>query len=245
MCRLLARIGIEPGDIDYYFSEVDRPFKSFSKEHGHGWGIGWYESDTPLIYKEGLIEKGNSDNFEFERVKDINSKIIIIHLRKTKSEEKYAKNAQPFKYKNWIFVHNGGVNKNEVYKILNDKFKKSITSGSGIDTYTDSELYFLIIMQEYEREGNIIDAIRRSIKKVKRFGNYTGLNFIMSDGKSLYVFRDAGCKQDYYSLFYLKRDTNDIVICSEKLTFREGWRSIELGTFIKISPDLDVKFETL
>ncbi len=244
MCRLLAKIGIETGDIDYYFSKADKPFRSFVKEHGHGWGIGWYENDNPNIYKEGLIEKGDSGNFEFERVKEVESKIIITHLRKTKSADKYTKNAQPYIHKNCIFAHNGSVNKREIYKILETEHRNSITSGDDIASCTDSELYFLMIMQEYERDGDITEAIKNVINKVKEFGGYTGLNFVMSDGRNLYSYREASRKKDYYSLWYLKRGKGDVVICSEKLTSGESWTKIELDTLVKISPDLNIELES-
>ncbi len=252
MCRLLGKIADNTTDVVFPFFNADRPFKSFIKEHGHGWGIGWYKNGIPKIFKEGLSEKGSADYYEFNKVKEVKSKIIIAHLRKIKSEYKFNINSQPFRYKNWLFAHNGGINKERVFNILEERCRKLITSGTNLDSYTDSELYFLMIMQELDKRGNILNAIKETINKIKMFGDYTGLNFLLSDGEQLYAFRDASRKHDYYSLFYIKRDVNQInnsekavLICSEKLTYKEQWEEIKLGSLIIVEPDLSIHKKTI
>ncbi len=88
-----------------------------------------------------------------------------------------------------------------------------------------------------------------------------GLNFLLSDGRSLYAFRYSKYNRDYYSLFWLKRDSAEpgpleylsdetsalihskslrgektVLVCSERLT-EENWKEIKVGTLLVVSPN--------
>ena len=115
------------------------------------------------------------------------------------------------------------------------------------------EVYFLLLMQNIEKNNNTIDAIKKGIEQVKKCNEYKGLNFILTNGKEIYAYRDANNNKEKYSLYYLKRIKNEnplfesksektkqilsskllnnekaILICSEKLT-DEKWILIELN----------------
>jgi len=225
MCRLLAKISKAKTSISYYFFDADKkPFKDFLSEHKDGWGIGWYSGKNPKIFKEGADDVGS---YSFDRVKDIKSKIILCHLRKASEGANISKNSHPFVYQNWIFEHNGFVGKEYILRCLNDKYKNLLLGE------TDSEAYFMLIMQFYEETQDILKAIRKTIELVKK-EEFKGLNFILSDGEKIYAYRDANVRNkefyDYYSLNYLVKK-KEIIFSSEPLT-KENWNPLKLGELV-------------
>jgi len=256
MCRLFGVIANKPVDIEFSFFKADTPFKDFSKKNPDGWGIGWYENDGPKVFKEAFLD---NKEYNFDKVKTVKSKIIISHVRLATRGNKTLKNTHPFVYENFIFAHNGSVDRENILAYLNPEFKEKI------EGETDSEAYFMLIMQFMSETKNIIDSIQKAVKIIKK-STYSGLNFIMSDGNSLYAFRDAKVNKNYYSLYYLERKPSNyssfeymseetkqmiksklllgeeaVLICSEPLTKGENWKPLELGELIMVDRNLKIK----
>lgn len=233
MCRLLAKTSKHSGNLSYLFFKADKPFTSLSKRHHDGWGIGWYKNNKPKLYKEGLDEV---KKYSFEKAKTINSDILIAHLRKASAHingYKIQENTHPFIYKKYIFAHNGSFDHKKVMKYLKTKYKKLIKGN------TDSEVYFLLLMQNLEKSMDIVKALKNTLLIIKKYA-YRGLNFLLSDGKTLYAYRDASVKFSYYTLYYIiKKD--EILICSTPLTKKDDWKLIKLKELLIINKNLDFK----
>jgi len=255
MCRLFGVIANKPVDIEFSFFKADTPFEKFSESNPHGWGIAWYENSTPRVFKEGW--KGGK--YSFNRVREVKSRIIISHVRYATHGEKTDVNAHPFIYDRFAFAHNGSVNRKKIISHLDESLVNAIQGE------TDSEAFFMLIVQSFRSEKDIIEAIRNSVDIVRRY-EYSSLNFLLSDGTSLYAFRDARRNESYYSLYYLERDPNKyqpfeymseetkqllrsksllgekaVIFSSEPLTKGESWREIEIGELIVVDEDLNVK----
>lgn len=256
MCRLFGVIANKPVDIEFSFFKADTPFKEFSKRNPDGWGIGWYENGKPKVLKEAF---SNNKEYDFDKVKTIKSRIIISHVRLATRGSKNYENTHPFVYENFIFAHNGSVDRENILTHLKPEFKEKIKGE------TDSEAYFMLIMQFMSETKNIIDSIQKAVKIVKE-STYSGLNFIMTDGNSLYAFRDAKLNEDYYSLYYLERNPSNyssfeymseetkqmirsklllgeraVLISSERLTKGENWKALELGELIIVDHNLKIE----
>jgi len=252
MCRLFGLIA--NGDVDITFSmlEAGNGFKHLARNNPDGWGLGWYENGKARIYKkEGSAL--NSDEFD-SKVKEINSNIVIAHVRKASSGCSRQENSHPFEYKNWIFAHNGTVNKDRLLKLLKPPFSNDFTSDP-----IDSEIYFRLIMQYIQGDNNPVKGIIGAVEKA--IGDDAGANFVLSDGESLYGFRKGR------SLFCLDRDsdiplearsaeTNALIeskrcarekaflISSEKLT-DEDWQEVGEGELIVVDKNLKVTREKI
>lgn len=76
---------------------------------------------------------------------------------------------------------------------------------------------------------------------------HKAINFILSDGKTLYAYRDASSDvshfHHYYSLNYLKKK-DELVISSEPLT-EENWHLLSLGELLIIDKNLKTKIANL
>lgn len=240
MCRLLGIISKKKVSVENLFFNTNKPFKDFSCKpigyggyiHGDGWGIGWYENNKPEIFKEG---KDEVKEYNFNKVRKIFSNIIVSHLRKASEGAKTSKNAHPFVYNNWIFAHNGFITRDKLLQLLDNKFKKIIEGD------TDSEVFFLLIMQEYEKTNSIPSALKNVLKMIKKHP-YKGLNFILTNGKQVYAYRNASPEvkemYDYYSLNYLI-NKEDIIVSSEKLS-QEDWNEVKIGELLEINNQLKI-----
>jgi len=240
MCRLFGSISRKPTGISYWFFDArPHPFKDFSEPppinggpHDDGWGIAWMAGDKWEIFKEGKREK-----YDFSMINGLKSKLFIVHLRRaSKGFDTTKENAHPFQYKNWVFAHNGGVEGENLLKHLD------VTYQAAIQGKTDSEIFFLIIMQFYEETGDLKKALQKSVELVKETG-YRALNFLLSDGRSLYAYRAVNpnfeAKNDYYSLHYL-RERDSVIFGSDPLDDDRPWKSIGLGELIEVSADLEL-----
>ncbi len=240
MCRLLGLISKKSVKADYWFFDAETPFKDFSEKkinkgpHNSGWGIAWLENNKWNVFKEG---KDDVKRYSFDRIRDIKSKIIIIHLRHASVGKESWKNAHPFTYNNYVFAHNGGVARKKVINYLTEKFKKQIK------TDDNSEVYFLLIMQFFQETKDIIEAIKKALNIVKKY-KYRGLNFLMSDGENLYAFRDVNPRHkdlyDYYCLNYLLKN-KQVIVSSDPLTKDDSWVPVNLGELLIVDKNMSIK----
>jgi len=253
MCRLLGLVANKPVDIEFSLQR----FKEFATDNRDGWGIGWYENNFPMVFKQGISAKDKKSQLP-NLSKEVRSKIIIAHVRKGTGAPPSEINSHPFQYKNWIFAHNGSVDRDYLLSLLKDEYIKELKGE------TDSEAYFYWILQCVVESRDVIEGIKKAIDKVTR-KSYMGLNFLLSDGKSLYSFRYSRCSEDYYSLWLLKREPSEsgplefesqetkallhskslkgeraVLVCSEPLT-KEKWEKIKFGNLLIIQPDLNTK----
>lgn len=258
MCRLLGMIANKSVDLEF---SLER-FKEHSADNPDGWGIGWYENNSPKVFKQGIPAKAKDSKLH-TLSKEVLSKIIIAHVRKRTGTEPSERNSHPFKYKNWLFAHNGSVDRGYFFSLLRSEYKNELKGE------TDSEVYFYWILQNIENYGDALTGIKEAIKKIIQ-RDYSGLNFLLSNGKSLYAFRYSSRSHSYYSLYKLKRDHSErgplelksektkallrskslkgekaILVCSEELTREEGgsWEEVKLGNILIITSDLSMKEE--
>jgi predicted glutamine amidotransferase len=265
MCRLFGLIANKPVDMDYSLHNAERkPFKKYIEGNHDGWGIGWYEGETSKIFKQAFEGKDiEKYNFNYGKQDTPISKIFISHVRHGTNGGIAENNSHPFSYSKYIFAHNGGVKRDHILNHLTPKYKNEIKG------LTDSECYFLLIMQNLEKDKeDMIQAIRDTIQIVKE-AKYSGLNFLLSDSTNFYAYRDCAHSQEYYSLYYTFRnpdanlgpiqlaseETNmmmhskclngekAVIICSERLTNEqwENWEPIGIGELLAIDSKLHIK----
>lgn len=251
MCRLLGLVANKPVDIEFSL----RRFTEFSTYNPDGWGIGWYENNSPKVFKQGISAKDRESQLPHLSM-EVRSKIIIAHVRKGTGTPPSEVNSHPFQSRNWLFAHNGSVDRGYLFSLLRDDYK------NGLKGKTDSEVYFYWILQCIEESKDVIEGIKKAVNKITS-RSYSGLNFVLSDGKCLYSFRYSSNSKDYYSLWKLKREPSEsgplefesqetkallhskslkgeraVLVCSEALT-KEKWEKIAFGGILIIEPDLN------
>ena len=250
MCRLLGVIANKPVDLEFSL----RRFKKLATWNPDGWGIGWYQKGKSRVFKEG-ISAVESNKFPILS-REVRSNIIIAHVRKGTEGEPSEKNSHPFGSQNWIFAHNGSINKECLLSYLSEE-EKSELKGE-----VDSKVYFYWLLQCIGESKDVVKGIRKAINKIIE-SDYTGLNFLLSDGNSLYAFRYSKDSRNYYSLYKLRREPSTlepveylseetgllirskslkgekaVLVSSEKLTEDEEWEEIGFGNLLVVNSDL-------
>lgn len=253
MCRLFGLIANQPVDLVFSFLSGVKTLKDLSNENPDGWGVGWYDDELPRCFKEPLPAH---ESLSYPReAKTIRTQIAVAHVRKATTGEMTLENCHPFCWNSWIFAHNGSIKRDVLFALLTESRRKAV-QGS-----TDSEVLFHLLLQNIENEDDVIKGIRKGVEKASQF-SYSSLNFILSDGISLFAYRDAAKRHGYYSLYYLIRNPTmagplsalsdetrmllnskslagekAALICSEKLT-DENWAQIPLRTLVIFNKSL-------
>ncbi len=122
--------------------------------------------------KEGKIIE--LEKFLSENKDDLNSSIGISHTRWATHGEPNEENAHPHcdPDNKMAIVHNGII---ENYKVLRNQLEKK---GYLFKSQTDTEVLVMLIHYYYQKDKNIVNALRKSLKKVE--GTY-GLALLHSD----------------------------------------------------------------
>ena len=232
MCRLFG--AISPGGVDAEtpFFKAAHPFKDFSETNRDGWGMGWYERRKPRIFKEGADEM---KKYHFERVRGIRSPVMIAHVRRIQPGENGRRmniDAQPFSCGDYIFAHNGDADWKNIASRLAPETKKRLTSTN------ESEMFMMLIMQFVEGGMETVEAIGTAVRAAKET-RYTALNFLLSDCKHIYAYRDASCNKGWFSLCWTRRD-GEIWLSSEPIMDGK-WNDLEMGELVRAGMDLSVE----
>ena len=117
------------------------------------------------------------------------------HIRAASSGAIERNNAHPFKYKNWLFKHNGYLSHFSVLK-RDLQFEIGLEFFNCLKGTTDSEILFLLALS-YGLEDNPKLAIEKLISRLREVCEKNKVPFelvmscALSDGKSLYTMRFA------------------------------------------------------
>lgn len=260
MCRLLGVIASKPVDLSYSLPR----FAELGRCNPDGWGMGWYDQpQKPRLCKEPLPAHCSRERGALRH--EAFSPIFICHVRMATAGAVAKENCHPFAFRNWLFAHNGSV-----HSPTRERLRKALepVHCEAIAGETDSEVYFHWLVQNIEQAGgDVPSGVAAALREIS---DYTGLNFILTDGLSLYAYRNASANRGYYSLYYLSRppvergpfstqataeiealihskalnNESAVLVCSEKLT-KENWQEMRLGHLLAISPALQVSLHPM
>jgi len=247
MCRLLGIVANR--EVYFEFSLIgnaERNLRNQSIYNPDGWGIAVFREDEPIIEK--APKKAEEDKIFEKLACTLWGKILIAHFRNATSGKNTKENTHPFKIDNWVFAHNGTIaNKKGLEKYIVPSLKERIKGD------TDSERYFALILSQFKRDGihsdsevnDLFASLNASIQIVRNNIGGNGLNFLLSNGKLLFAYKNGR------PLYYLIRNPENtpeellesaetgtllrwkktagekaIIIGSERVTQSENWQSI-------------------
>ena len=163
--------------------------------NGDGFGFGWYpggagKSEPALFHS---IEPAWTHENLREITRAIESPLFFTHVRAAAGPPIQQTNCHPFRYENWMFMHNGAIS-------AWPKLKRDLTLEVDPSLYpnvlgtTDSEVVFHLALT-YGLRDDPIDAIGRAMRTVESVGRSHGVQFpwqgtvALSDGDTLWAFR--------------------------------------------------------
>lgn len=276
MCRWIAYIG-EPIFMDTIITKppaslVNQSLNSrMSYRHddgsllatnGDGFGVGWYrEREEPGLFKSSDPAWANENLIEI--CEQVRPHIFMAHIRAASTGSTQRSNAHPFKYGNWIFQHNGFVDKFEAIKRdlhneLSDELYNSIKGT------TDSETLFKIATH-YGLFENPKLALEKMINRLfelfkeKNIEARFALSCALSDGDKIYTIRYATIDKPNSQFYSTHEDClkdisdgcefipqNSTVIVSEPLDhYNDRWKEMPHGSFATFSKNEKIEIEEL
>ncbi|TFV81848.1 class II glutamine amidotransferase [Microbacterium sp. dk485] len=200
MCRWLAYSGeaLRPSTVvlDSQHSLVAQSLRSAlgaETVNGDGFGFGWYPDDgsEPALFHS--TEPAWNDRNLRELTRSIRSSLFFSHVRAATWAPVQQTNCHPFRYENWMFMHNGSIAQ---FPTL----KRALTFAVDPSLYphilgsTDSEVLFHLALT-LGLQDDPIAGLGAAIRHVEDVGRDHGVPFplqgtvAVSDGATVWAFR--------------------------------------------------------
>lgn len=199
MCRWLAYTGapILLGDLiikpkDNIIQQSLHARAPRTPTNGDGFGIGWYDKQpTPGLFRS--IRPAWNDLNLLDLANHIESPMFLAHVRATSLATIQETNCHPFRYKQWLFVHNGQIGN---FQLIRQALLAKISPHyfENILGTTDSELMFHLALT-FGLEQDVPAAIAEMVRSVESTTEAMGMEkgvwmtLGISDGQSLWAFR--------------------------------------------------------
>jgi predicted glutamine amidotransferase len=215
MCRWLAYLGepLQPSTIvlDAMHSIVAQSLNSplgAETVNGDGFGFGWYPTGAHAGTEPALfhsIEPAWHNENVRELTRAVESPLFFAHVRAAFGPPIQQTNCHPFRYKNWMFMHNGAIanwpqtKRDIVMQIAPQLYPKVLGT-------TDSEVVFYLALS-FGLRDDPIGAMGRALRAVEDVGHDHGIEFpwngtvAVSNGETVWAFRYSSRGQTR-SLYY-------------------------------------------
>ena len=212
MCRWMAYSGQPILLEDLLFKAkhnlIDQSMCSKSAEtptNGDGFGVGWYaEAKYPGMFRS-IRPAWNDFNLR-DLAAHIRTPNFVAHVRATSQATVQETNCHPFRYRNWLFVHNGEISeiesiRRDLMMAVNPELFPHILGT------TDSEVMFFLALT-FGLEQDPLRGLAKMAGFVEEAARQRGIQDSLwmtvgvTDGKDLYSVRyasDADAPTLYYS----------------------------------------------
>lgn len=266
MCRWLGYLGgpIAPEELLYspvrsLIEQSRRHAPNVPLPNGDGTGIGWYANrDVPAVFRSADPAWGDENLRELSA--EVRTGLFLAHVRAGTGTPVQETNCHPFRFHNWIFVHNGYIGdfarlrRELLFAVDPDLF-------ANIAGSTDSELMFHLALT-FGLRDDPIGGLERMAGFVEAAGraadveNPMQMTVGVSDGWQIYAARYASggdvntlyVSEDVASIRLLYPENERFahfsddarVVLSEPLVDLPGvWREIQPGTALVIGDRLE------
>lgn len=273
MCRWIAYTG-KPIYLDTLVTKPDHSLVVQSRHsqmnytkngqllstNGDGFGIGWYDKrKEPGLFKDDLPAWHNTNlNNLCHQVK---AHTFMAHIRATTTGDIQRANCHPFRYKNWLFQHNGHVSHFP-------KIRRELQLSIAPELYpllqgtTDSETFFYLAItlglldEPKAAMQKMVEKVLQALLKIDQEG-VLNLSCAISDGEKLYTIRyshneapmtqfvstDTACMAEFAQA-RPRIPSGSTVVVSEPLdNISSKWRKIANNSFTTIN-NSNVQSET-
>jgi glutamine amidotransferase len=160
--------------------------------NGDGFGIGWYDGrEAPAVFRS--IEPAWNDRNLQELSAHIESGQVFAHVRASTHAPVQLSNCHPFRYRNWLWMHNG---------LIHDfvHVKRELTLAVDPELYpliegsTDSEVFFFLALT-FGLEDDPPNAVARAVGLIEEVGRRHAvpipihMSVATTDGERIWAFR--------------------------------------------------------
>jgi len=233
MCRLLGWAGRRPATLADVLGEDDLDaFTGLSAHHGDGWGVARSTARGVSVRKgpDAARTSARFDRWTRHRRADLG----LAHLRRaTLGLSIGPANTHPFTDGRIAFAHNGSIRPPASLDRLLSERSQRRRQGT-----TDSERYFLAVVQRLRDGAAPAEALRTTADEIAATADFTSLNCLLLTPDRLYAFSryDADNPPDdddpeYYNLRY--RVTPDGVVVASSGWGRD-WQELANGELLVV-----------
>lgn len=167
---------------------------SVTTTNGDGFGMGWYgRTASPRLYRS-TSPAWNDRNLR-ELASEVESPLFFAHVRSSTGTSVQQTNCHPFRYGQYLFMHNGEIR--GWHQIKRDlAMAVSPELFTAIEGTTDSEMMFYLALT-FGLEKNVPEAIARMVGLVEKVGKAHNIpcpmcmTLAISDGRRIWSFRYA------------------------------------------------------
>ena len=208
MCRMMGVVSRGPVYYDLFEEFADLSTKGMCPigapdERGHkdGWGLLCFQNGELKIHVRDAGCAADASKYygtawkiaKLNLERDEGQSLIVLgHLRRASNPKTIGQRwSHPFVKERdgvtWAFQHNGSLNKESP------------------DTQViDSQILFHLVLEALD--GRDPAAVARATRLARQraideYGGFTGLNFMMTDGRALHAYRDFQTNGPYYTLY--------------------------------------------
>jgi glutamine amidotransferase len=179
--------------------------KGVETTNGDGFGLGWYgRKPEPRLYRS-TSPAWNDRNLR-ELAAEVHSGLFLAHVRASTGTAVQQTNCHPFRFENWLWMHNGLIHG---FSRIKRELAMAVDASlyAAIEGTTDSELMFYLALSMGLRDDPA-GAVARMVGLVETVGRRHGIEhpvqmtLAMSDGRQLWVFRyssEGRSRSLYYS----------------------------------------------
>lgn len=222
--------------------------------NGDGFGVGWYDQlPEPGLFRDKM-PAWNDENLH-ELTAQTSAHLFLAHIRATTTGAVQRTNSHPFKYKNWLFQHNGyvdnfpAVRRDLQMDVAPDLFRH-------IKGTTDSETFFYLALT-YGLQDNPKQALEKMAARIERacadnnIPCILNLSVAVTDGKTIWTVRyateekqktqfystDAQCLKDTTIGSSEDLPSGSVLIVSEPLdSLNDKWTKVPENSFCTFTP---------
>ncbi len=246
MCRMMGVVSQGPVYYDLFEEFADLATRGMCPlgapdERGHkdGWGLACFQNGALRMHMRDAGSAADASKYygtawkiaklNIERAAG-QSLIVMGHLRRASVGGLAAqKFAHPFVEEKvgvtWVFQHNG-----------------SLVNDAGDPEKIDSQIIFRMILDCLDGRGHGDVAKATSVTRalaIEKYGGFTGLNFMLSDGQSLHVYRDFQTNGQYYTLYI--DNFGEMVLAASEPILAMQTEPIPRGVLHTINTDLAIQ----
>jgi predicted glutamine amidotransferase len=180
MCRLIGWAMAQPSTLlELVGSESLKALRQVSSFHPDGWGAAYVldedgtETSRLDVYRSTACA-GSDDEF-LSVATTVAARAGLVHLRRaTDGFAVREENTHPFVVGGWAFAHNGGIPVSERIDELTSARWRGLRRGA-----TDSERYFLALLERVESCGDLLEGIRSTVADVREVCGSASMNAVL------------------------------------------------------------------
>ena len=227
--------------------------------NGDGFGVGWFgEEKNPAVYRS--IEPAWNERNLRELADHVRSHLVFAHIRASTGTPVQQTNCHPFRFDNWMWMHNGAIREFEKMK-REFAFAVDPAFYPFIEGSTDSEMFFYLALT-FGLQTDPPGAVERAVGLVEATGRRLGVEHPMqmtvatTDGESIWAFRyssEGHSRSLFFSTdvlalralhpdnaFLQQFDEESRMVVSEPLGDVEGvWNEVPESTWGVVRPGAD------